>query len=258
MYLLYVDESGNHADASDHFVVGGIAVHEAAVVPLQRAVEAAIERRLDPHLRTLEIHAQHMRTGKGPWRGLPKDVRTELLDDVVRAVISLRRRRPHDLALFAAVHAPGAVADADTLERTFEEQLLRFTQMLYRYNPGAREPRGLVIADRARYETELQPIARRWRESGTRFTRLTRLVEVPLFVDSHLARLVQVADVVAHVVYRRYRDGVDPLFESLLPAFDAQDGVLHGLVHLTPGARSCTCPACLSRRAPRRPRTRFG
>lgn len=159
MYLLYVDESGNYKEPADHFVVAGVAVSESALVPLQRAIERAIQQRLSAHLWGLELHAQHMRTGKGPWRGVPKPVREELLRDVVAAVLAHRRRRPHEVACFAVVHAPGAVVEVDTLERTFEEQLLRFTQMLVRFNPGAPDPRGMVVANKARYEAELQPLA---------------------------------------------------------------------------------------------------
>jgi hypothetical protein len=60
---------------------------------------------------------------------------------------------------------------------------------------------GIVVADKARYESTLQPVVGQWRDIGTRFARLTRLVEVPLFVDSKAARLVQAADLVAHAVW---------------------------------------------------------
>lgn len=130
--------------------MAGVAVDESALVPLHAAIQRVMRKHLDAHLWGLELHAQHMRAGKGPWRGVPRPLRDALVQDVVGTLLALRRRRPHDLTAFAAVHAPGALPKADTLERTFEEQRLRFTQMLVRFNPGAQEPRGMVVADSAR------------------------------------------------------------------------------------------------------------
>src|SRR5207245_33720 len=92
-------------------------------------------------------------------------------------------------------------------------------------------------------------IVQRWRDTGTRFARLSRLVEVPLFVDSRASRLVQCADVIAHAVYRAYAAGDDALLARLLPAFDNDGGRIHGLVHLRPRyrAQDCRCAACSSR-----------
>jgi len=105
----------------------------------------------------------------------------------------------------------------------------------------------IVIADEAKYENVLQPIVRDWREEGTRFKRLSRIVEVPLFVDSSATELIQVADYVAHAVYRSYHAGDDDLLARMARAFDRSDGKLHGLVHLTPDHRTCACRACMSR-----------
>ena len=86
---------------------------------------------------------------------------------------------------FAVARAPQAVPVADPLERSFEELLLRFTQMLIRISRDGAPEMGLVIADQARYEGTLQPIVQRWQWTvGTRFGPLTRLAEVPLFMTA--------------------------------------------------------------------------
>lgn len=242
MYLLYVDESGDLENEGDHFVVGAIAVHEARVRAFNRAIELVARRHL--HHR-LELHAQAIRTGKGPWGAIPRPVKQELLRDVP-ATLGTFARNP-DFSLFAVARAPRAVPAADPLERTFEELLLRFTQMLIRLNRAGDDEHGLVIADKARYELTLQPIVQRWRTSGTRFARLGRLVEVPLFIDSKATRLTQAADFVAHGVYRFYQHGDDSLFAPLLNGFDSVGGVRHGLVHLVRNYKRCVCPACVSR-----------
>jgi hypothetical protein len=97
----------------------------------------------------------------------------------------------------------------------------------------------------------VQPLVLKWRQTGMRrrpwLGRLDRIVEVPLFVDSSTTRLLQAADIVAHSTYQHYERGDPSWLDPLLPAFDAGAGVLHGLVHLCPGYRNCTCPACVSR-----------
>lgn len=238
MYLLYIDESGDLENPADHFVVGGLAVHESRVRALNRTIDGIATRHLHFHL---ELHAQWIRAGKGPWGSIPKHVKASLLREIPTTLG--RFSRGTDFALFAVVRAPEAVPAADPLERSFEELLLRFTQMLIRHGPD----HGIVIADKAKYEHVLQPIVQHWRTSGTRFSRLGRLAEVPLFIDSRASRLTQAADFVAHGVYRHYAHGDSSLFTPMLNGFDFDGGVRHGLVHLVRNYRRCPCPACVSR-----------
>lgn len=226
--------------------MGAVAVRDTEVRAVTRLIEADIARHLDEHLRAIEVHAQHIRKGKGPWRAIPAAVRDGLLESVAGTLGRFSADR--GCALFAVARAPQAVPSADPLERCFEELLLRFTLMLRRLEVDAAPEMGLVIADKARYEDTLQPLVQKWQwTSGTRFGRLARLAEVPLFLDSKASRLTQAADVVAHGVYRRYAANDSMIFEHLLPGFDASEGVVHGLVHLVRSYMTCTCPACISR-----------
>ncbi len=249
MYLLYVDESGSPGNAGEHFVVGGLAVHESDVEPLRRALQRIVDAYLHPHLAGLELHAQPLRSNRKPWSGIPRQVKAELLKRIPALLGSFKPPSTRPYSLFAVVKAPSAVPQADPLERCFEELFLRFTQMLVRMKKQGDEQFGIAVADRARYESTLQPVVRKWREVGTRFAKLTRMVDVPLFVDSSATRLIQLADFVAHGVFRMYQAGDDSLFAPLLPAFDEANGVKHGLVHLTSGYLSCSCPACAPRAA---------
>ena len=245
MLLLYVDESGNfERPHDDHFVLGGLAVHESEIDPLRRVVESVIRRHLAPHLQRLEIHAHDMRTGVRAWRGIPLDVRHRLVNELSGL---LGKLSAPGFALFAVTRAPGAIASADPLQRGFEELLLRFNSYLGRLERPSTTEFGLVVADKAKYEGILQPIVNHWRSTGTRFGRLRRLTEVPLFVDSSATRMIQLADLVAYAVYRHYAARDSELFERMLPAFDRDQGVIHGLVHLVQNYRHCTCPACVSR-----------
>ncbi|MFI5091238.1 MAG: DUF3800 domain-containing protein [Terriglobales bacterium] len=249
MLLLYVDESGNPDDTTKHFVLGGLAIHEGDVDPLRRRVEGVLRRHLHPHLLGLEVHAHSIRTGVGPWRGVAPLPKAAIPRDLARVLGSPSSTRGY--GLFAVVRSPGAVAAADPLQRCFEELLLRFNAYLHRRHAAGADDFGLVVADKAKYETILQPVVARWRATGTRFGRLRRVVEVPFFVDSSATRLIQLADLVSYAVYRHYSVGDSSLLGPMLPAFDSDGGVMHGLVHLVRNYRSCPCPGCVSRVAVR-------
>jgi hypothetical protein len=249
LILLYVDESGNHEAADQHFVVGGVAVHEADLEALRGQVQALMSAHIvAPHLQGLELHATAMRTGKGSWRSVPRTVRESLLRDIAGLLGSFTPPSGNRYALFAVVREQGAVPYADPVERTFEELYLRFNGFLQRRAPGGAQYFGLVVADEAKYEKVLQPMVTQWRELGTRIGRVRQVVEVPLFVDSRATRLLQLADFVAHAVYLLYERDQSDLVELMQGAFDTTGGALHGLVHLTPYHLRCRCRACSTRR----------
>lgn len=107
----------------------------------------------------------------------------------------------------------------------------------------------MFVGDEAKYEKIIQPLMTKWQAgAGTRFGRLTRIAEVPLFVDSKASRLIQLADFVAHAVYLAYEERETSLFDRILPRVQREHGNLHGLVHLTPRRDQCACVACDSRR----------
>jgi hypothetical protein len=249
LILLYIDESGSHEAAGEHFVVGGVAIHEADLEALRRQVQALMVRHLDPHLHGLELHASAMRKGRGSWRSVPRAVRDSLLRDVAQLLGSFTPPSGNRYAPFAVAREEGAVPYADPMERTFEELYLRFNGFLQRRAPGGAQYFGLVVADEAKYEKILQPMVSQWRESGTRIGRVRQVVEVPLFADSQASRFLQLADFVAHAVYLLYERDQDELINLMQGAFDSTGGAMHGLVHLTPYYQECRCRACSSRRA---------
>ena len=97
------------------------------------------------------------------------------------------------------------------------------------------------------YEEDLQGLARRFREEGTRWGALRNLAEVPLFVDSAASRLIQIADLLGWAVWRRYEYHDTRYFDQVVRRFDTEGGVMHGLVHRKLATDDCHCPACLSR-----------
>ena len=69
--------------------------------------------------------------------------------------------------------------------------------------------------------------------------RLYALAEVPFFVDSHLTRLMQLADLVAYAFYRGYSASDWAWSESAIGGFADPNRLLHFT-----NDTSCECPAC--------------
>ena len=101
--------------------------------------------------------------------------------------------------------------------------------------------------DKSVHERPLQILARNFRVDGARWGHFRNLAEVPLFVDSTASRMVQLADLVAWSTFRKYELSDGRFFDNLIPLFDADGGVLHGLYHHRRMWEHCYCPACQSR-----------
>lgn len=170
------------------------------------------------------------------------------MTDVAELLVTFPAKQP--FALFGVVREPGAVAHAEPLTGVYEELAIRFNSFVRRNRVEGVGQFGMIVADEAKYERTVQPLVAEWRQGGgARFGRLTKIVEVPLFVDSAASRLVQLADFIAHAIYLAYEGGDEALFHTLKPSFQRRrNGMLDGLVHLTINRAACTCWPCGQRR----------
>lgn len=249
MYLLYADESGS--TDKDHFVVGGLAVHEQDAYPLASAVEELFAALPAPQRRA-ELHARDVRRGAKAWHGLSRSRRERLASDVANLLVDGLPRGVARPVLFAVVSHRPSFRPRNPYERAYEDFFARCNGMLGRLASQGDQHRCVVISDETRLELALQATMRIWRESGAStgaaIGPMSAYAEVPLFVDSRASRLVQLADFVAYWVYRAYEDRDDSILRRLVSAFDQEGGKLHGLVHLVRDYRTCECLACASRR----------
>ncbi len=246
MHLLYLDESGS-TDAM-HFVVAGLIVHWRNVEPLKTSVERIVADRL-PEATDIEIHAGQMRTGRRRWSRFPRSVRNLITDDVVSLLLEQSHIVEHPLTLVAVVtdRSPG-----QGLELYEQAYSALFEICDQRIQPG-REPAGiLAIADNTRLEPVIQglvtPGPGQMSDDHASRGAFTHLLEPPLFIDSRLSRLVQLADFAAHWLYRAYEHDDHSILNQILSAFSSNGGAVNSLVHLSGDYRTCTCAACRSRR----------
>ena len=131
-------------------------------------------------------------------------------------------------------------------EQSFEQLVSRFEQYLQYMTRGS-ECYGLIIHDNnetiAKKHTELM---KRFHQKGTLWTDITRIIETPLFVDSQLTSMVQIADVCAYALRRYLENGDEELFNLIFQRADRKEGVIVGVRHFTkPG---CICKICTGHR----------
>jgi hypothetical protein len=105
---------------------------------------------------------------------------------------------------------------------------------------------GIVVHDQNQANSlQLTGQFREWLKSGTRFSRLSRIVETPLFVDSSLTTMIQIADLVSFAIRRFFDANETNLFDQIYSNFDRKrNGVLVGLRHFT-GKNICKCRVCI-------------
>ncbi|HEY4943911.1 MAG TPA: DUF3800 domain-containing protein [Rhizomicrobium sp.] len=246
MHILYVDDSGSVENATErHFVLGGVSVFERGLYhQIKLADECVASYKLgDPH--DIELHGTEMYQGrKGVWHSVSKKADREAM--VQSALGTLKGHR--SITLFAVIVDKEAISPRDPISTAFEEMCNRFNLFLARMNDRRQdgEQRGLIVMDEMRHEKPLQTLARKFRIDGARWGHFRNLAEVPLFVDSKASRLIQLADLVSWSTFRKYEFSDGRFFDPLIPLFDADGGVIHGVVHLNRGER-CYCPGCYSR-----------
>lgn len=130
-------------------------------------------------------------------------------------------------------------------EQCFEQVVSRFEQYLQIIGKG--ECCGLLIHDNnptvAKRHTELM---KRFHQKGTVWTTIKNLIETPLFVDSQLTSMVQIADVCAYALRRYLENNDEELFDLVFQRADRKDEVVVGVRHFSkPG---CSCRICCAHR----------
>jgi hypothetical protein len=247
VHILYIDDSGTVDDPNEQFfVLGGVSVFERGLYHQIKAVDDCIANfGLGGDHHDIELHGSSMYHGRdGVWRSVRDRPSREKM---IHA--SLATLKGHaSLRLFAMIIDKQAASPGDPIAMAFEEMCNRFNLFLMRMNDRKDDnQRGLIVMDETRHEKPLQTLARRFRVDGARWGHFRNLAEVPLFVDSRASRMIQLADLVAWSTFRKFQFKDGRFFDSLIPLFDADGGVIHGLHHTRDKTEPCYCPACYSR-----------
>jgi hypothetical protein len=254
MYIFYLDDSGSTENPQEqHLVLGGISVYERHTYWFTQELDKLAAKIDSANPQDIEFHASEIFAGrKYPWDRI-KDRKERI--DIIKEVLYITNKSYDHNSAFACVVHKNSYPQHDAMELAFEDLCSRFCLHLgHKYEKSKtkgtkniEKHKGIIVLDESSYEKSLQKIGNDLRCSGTRWGNEIRdLAEVPLFANSKTSRLIQIADHIAYAVFRRYEASDTQYLDIILPKFDNQQGVLHGLVHKTT-AKGCLCPACMSR-----------
>jgi hypothetical protein len=214
---------------------------------------AAVARERNAHLLKLQASSQSKMyrqvkktyAHENPYIHLTLTERRAMAGEIADCIAALKSARLFaeciDKLYFDPSHA-GCTVD----EQAFEQIVSRFEQYIASTDDQDKKF-GLLVHDNnqtvARKHTDLM---RRFHKQGTLWTKVEHLIETPLFVDSGLTRMVQIADLCAYALRRYLENQEADLFNRIFPRAHRVQNRVVGVRHYT-GA-SCTCDICRAHR----------
>jgi hypothetical protein len=149
------------------------------------------------------------------------------------------------------VHFDPARTRRSVDEQAFEQIIARFQQYLVNTQETPdRRSYGVVVHDNnqsvAKKHTDLM---RSFHAGGTLWTRVDRIIETPLFVDSKLTRMVQIADLCSVAIRRYVENGETEIFRLIFARGDRIGPRVVGVRHFT-DRNLCLCEICKAHNAP--------
>jgi len=223
---------------------------------------------LDPAERRTEVHrrrSNELTRLSGPANDVRRR-RTRKLHRNTEPYVHLtweeRRRAVFDVAetvsnwgfarLFAECvdksHFDPARSRRSVSEQAFEQIVSRFERFLRNLrprsaSPGAQRNHGLLVHDNnetvARRHTRMM---RSFHAAGTPWTSVDCIIETPMFVDSKLTRMVQIADLCAYALRRYLENSETGLFRPIFERADRIGDVAVGVRHFS--RLACDCAIC--------------
>ncbi len=282
MYICYLDESGTpQVEAnSTHFVLVGLAIpasrwkeYDRQILDRKRAFQLSREeihtawvlrdypeqnriadfetlsyedrKKAILSIRTLNLaRARKNRQQRellknyrhtNDYAHLTIEERRAFLDSIANTINSWQ-----DAVLFAEAQDKTKAQPGNAFDVAFEQVVTRFNTFL-----GARgQSTGLLVQDNNQtVASHLTANMRRYHNEGTIWSTIDRIVETPLFVDSHLTSMVQVADLCAVAIRRFCEKGERALYDRIRGRIDRSGDRLVGIRHYT-GRVKCSCEIC--------------
>ena len=134
-----------------------------------------------------------------------------------------------------------------SLSQAFEQLISRFSHFLNIMNRARPESNmGLVIHDNNPTSCRrMSDLMIRFRKKGTLWTNIDNIIETPLYVNSSLTSMVQVADLCSYALRRYLENDEDELFLNVFKRADRKDGRVVGVRHFP--TSGCRCNICASR-----------
>ena len=130
-------------------------------------------------------------------------------------------------------------------EQAFDQIVSRFEQYLKLISGKQQKNYGLLIHDNnetiAKKHTQLMKV---FHDNGTLWTQIENIIETPLFVDSQLTSMIQIADVCAYALRRYLENNESVLFDQIFQRADRRGNVVVGVRHFSDA--KCVCKICVA------------
>jgi len=247
MYILYLDDSGSKDNVNeDYLVLAGLSIFERQIHWITEKLDRIASSIYPEDPSIVEFHASAIFGGREtPWKGIrDKSERVE----IIKQVLDVLATSHESVAAFGCAVHKRSYPDENPVKIAFEELCNRFDLQLKRLYHKGENHRGIIVLDENSYQRSLEALTLDFRQIGTRWREIKNLPEIPMFVDSKLSRLVQLADHIAYAVFRYYNAEDNKYFNIISNRFDTESGKIHGLVHKQTVKSECMCPACITRR----------
>lgn len=147
------------------------------------------------------------------------------------------------------IHFNMEIAKKPVDEQAFEQLVSRLEQYLSIYsNSSKRKQYGLLIHDNNETVSKRHTVLmKHFHEKGTLWTQIRNIIETPLFVDSQLTSMIQLADLCAYALRRYLENGEETLFGPIFSIADRKESRVVGVRHFS--ETTCSCRICEARRA---------
>jgi len=124
-------------------------------------------------------------------------------------------------------------------EMAFEQVVTRFQTFLAKQGTL-----GLIVSDNnATAAPRLTELSRQFHVAGTLYKDIVNIVETPLFVDSSLTSMIQMADLCAYALRRLLENNETDLWGIVEPRVEVLGKASVGVRHYT-AKRACVCRIC--------------
>lgn len=145
------------------------------------------------------------------------------------------------------VHFDPEITGQTVDQQAFQQVVSRFERYLQNISQPTAMCYGLLIHDNNQtVEKKHTELMKEFLQSGTLWTDITNTIETPLFVNSELTSMVQVADLCGYALRRYLENGEEDLFRLLFERADRRGGKAVGVRHYTD--LSCSCSICEAHR----------
>ena len=174
MYVLFLDHAGATEDPSQsHIILAGISVFERQTFWIAQELDAIASHFNQADPLSVELHGSPMHGGRSEWRRFPVADRIHAISDAL-AVIA--KSHPSNTLFGAAVKKP-AIDPGAAIDIAFEQICRLFDRYLKRFHRQGQTHRGIIVFDKATYETEIQSLAIDFRQFGREWVVIHNLCE---------------------------------------------------------------------------------